>query len=79
MESVSISHLRQHLPEYIALVAGGKSVQVTVRGRAVAEIVPAGQPADDAAAARERLRGSVQRFDAPFEPVLAADEWDMNR
>ena len=34
---------------------------------------------DAAEAARGRLRGSLVRYDRPFEPVLPADDWDMNR
>lgn len=79
MSEVNVTTLRQHLPEYLARVARGERVRVTSRGRVIAEITPPAPAVDATQAARERLRGSVVRYDAPTEPVLAAEEWDMNR
>lgn len=79
MKEVGITALRQHLPEYIAMVAEGETVRVTLRGRVVAEIAPPTPAKDEASAARKRLRGSVLRYDQPLEPAIAPDEWDMNR
>ena len=42
-------------------------------------ITPPAPDADLSDAARARLRGSLLRYDAPFEPVIAPDEWEMNR
>jgi hypothetical protein len=28
---------------------------------------------------RRRLKGGVERFDDPFEPVISPDSWDMLR
>lgn len=79
MKEVGITALRRHLPEYIALVAGGETVRVTLRGRVVAEIGPPTPAKEEASAARKRLRGSVVRYDMPLEPAIAPDEWEMNR
>ena len=53
MAKVNITQLRQNLPEYLARVRAGDSVEVTVRGKVIARIVP---EQDRAAAARERLK-----------------------
>ena len=79
MKSVSISVLRENLPDYLARVARGERLRVTVRGRAVAEISPPAPEVDEAVAARARLKNSLVRFDRPLEPVTAAEEWDMNQ
>lgn len=79
MKDVNVTALRQNLPDYLALVERGETLRVTVHGRVIAEISPPTPRADQAAQARERLRGSLLRFDTPLEPVLVADEWDMNR
>ncbi len=79
MPGVNVTSLRQHLPEYLARVARGERLSVTLRGRVIAEISPPTPPVDAAAAARGRLKGSLLRYDQPLEPVLPADDWDMNR
>lgn len=79
MPGVNVTSLRQHLPEYLARVARGERLSVTLRGRVIAEISPPTPAADAAAAARGRLKGSLLRYDQPLEPVLPADDWDMNR
>jgi hypothetical protein len=45
----------------------------------IAEISPPTPPPDAAEAARDRLKGSLLRYDRPFDPVVPADDWDMNR
>ena len=79
MSGVNVTTLRQHLPEYLARVARGERLSVTLRGKVIAEISPPTPPADAAEAARGRLKGSLLRYDQPLEPVLPADDWDMNR
>lgn len=79
MKQVNVTVLRQNLPGYLALVERGETVSVTHRGRVIAEISPPSPADDEAGAARARLRNSLIRYDAPFEPVIAADEWEMNR
>lgn len=79
MSDVNITELRQHLPAYLAKVRKGERVRVTLRGKVVAEITPPAAMPEEAAAARMRLRGSLVRYDKPFEPVISPDEWEMNR
>ena len=50
MLGVSVTTLRQHLPEYLARVARGERLAVTLRGRVIAEILPP-TPQPDAAEA----------------------------
>jgi prevent-host-death family protein len=38
--SVNVSQLRQNLPEYLKKVQEGQEVEVTVRGKVIARIVP---------------------------------------
>jgi hypothetical protein len=35
--------------------------------------------ADEVALARKRLRGSVVRYDDPFEPAFPAEDWTVNK
>lgn len=54
----------------------GEPVTVTKRGRPVAEVKPVEK--------RERrsiigaMKGSVLRYDRPFDPVIDPDEWRAN-
>lgn len=79
MADINVTTLRQHLPEYLARVERGEHIRVTSRGRVIAEITPPSPEPDAAKAARARLKGSLLRFDAPLEPVIAPEEWEMNR
>lgn len=79
MKDVKVSELRQRLPEYLAKVRRGERLRVTSRGKVIAEIAPPAPSKDEAVAARARLRGSVLRYDDPLEPVIAPEEWEVNR
>lgn len=79
MKDVNVTTLRQNLPDYLAQVEQGETLRVTLRGRVIAEITPPAPDSDQSDAARARLRGSLLRYDAPFEPMIAPDEWEMNR
>ncbi len=79
MSEVNVTALRQHLPEYLARVERGERILVTSRGRVIAEIAPPTPEIHAADTARARLKGSLVRYDAPLEPVLPAEEWEMNR
>lgn len=79
MSEVNVTTLRQHLPEYLARVERGERIRVTSRGRIIAEIAPPAPEPDATEAARARLKGSLLRYDQPFDPVLPADDWEMNR
>jgi hypothetical protein len=52
---------------------------VTSRGQIVAELIPPTASADEVALARKRLRGSVVRYDDPFEPAFSAEDWTVNK
>lgn len=79
MKNISVTILRQKLPEYLAQVERGETLRVTVHGRAIAEISPPTPDHDEAAAARIRLRGSLLGYEKPLEPATALNEWDVNR
>lgn len=79
MKEVKVTELRQNLPAYLAKVRRGERVRVTSRGKVIAEISPPSASKKDVDAARARLRGSVLRYDDPTAPVIAPDEWDVNR
>jgi prevent-host-death family protein len=79
MKEVKVTELRQNLPTYLARVRRGERLRVTSRGKVIAELAPPAPSADEVAAARVRLRGSVRRYDRPLDPVIDPGEWDMNR
>ena len=79
MKEVKVTELRQNLPEYLAKVKRGERVRVTSRGKTIAEIAPPSALKKDIEAARSRLRGSVVKYERPFEPVIDPGEWDVNR
>lgn len=79
MNDVRVTELRQNLPEYLAKVRHGERVRVTSRGKVIAEISPPSASRKEAEAARARLRGSLLRYDGPFEPALGPGEWDVNK
>ncbi len=43
MERIGLRELRQHASRYVERAAGGESIEISVRGRLVARLVPAGQ------------------------------------
>lgn len=79
MKHVKVTELRQNLPEYLARVARGERVRVTSRGKVIVEISPPSASVDEAQLARQRLRGSVVRFDRPLDPVIEPEDWEMER
>lgn len=77
--NVNITELRQNLQAYLKRVRQGERIQVTSRGKVVAEIALPKPNADEAARARTQLRGSVVRYDDPLEPAIADEEWTVNQ
>ena len=47
MREIGVRELKQSLSETLREVGSGQQVRVTVRGRAIADIVPAGASAED--------------------------------
>jgi prevent-host-death family protein len=54
MREIGVRELKQSLSETLRAVGRGHQVRITVRGKAVADIVPAGAAASD-----DRIRGLV--------------------
>jgi prevent-host-death family protein len=79
MEDVKVTELRQNLPAYLAKVRRGERLQVTSRGKVIAELAPPSAARKDVEAARARLRGSLVKYDKPTEPVIDPAEWEVNK
>lgn len=79
MADVNVTELRQNLPAYLARVRRGERLRITSRGKVIAELSPPAPSDAEARKARAALKGSVLRYDKPFEPVLDPLEWDANR
>ena len=76
MAKVKITELRQNLPTYLARVKAGDTVEVTVRGRVIARIVP---EEDRQAAARQWLK--KLRKTARIGDIMSpsGESWDAER
>ena len=76
MAKVKITELRQNLPTYLARVKAGDTVEVTVRGRVIARIVP---EEDRQAAARKWLKKlrNTARIGDIMSP--SGEAWDAER
>jgi len=76
MAKVNVTQLRQNLPEYLARARAGEPVEVTVRGKVIARIVPEG---DRAEAARQRLK--ALRGKARVGDVMSpsGERWNAGR
>lgn len=73
---VSKSHFKAHALELFRQVeASGEPLVVTDHGRPSIEVRPYRQPAPSAADPLDALRGTVLRFDKPFEPV-GENDWE---
>jgi antitoxin (DNA-binding transcriptional repressor) of toxin-antitoxin stability system len=80
MPQVPVTELRQNLPAWLGRVRKGERLAITSRGKVIAELSPPSNPHKTASdAARAFLRGSVLRYDRPFDPAVEPHEWDMNR
>jgi prevent-host-death family protein len=77
MLHVSVTAFRKHVPDYLGKVQKGEDITLTSRGKAVARLVP---PLDERLMAMEQLaelRGTVLKYDDPFEPAVPPDEWEV--
>ncbi|MFM9088238.1 MAG: type II toxin-antitoxin system Phd/YefM family antitoxin [Cyanobium sp.] len=76
---ISKSHFKAHALELFRQVeASGEPLLVTDHGCPSIEVRPYRPPNGPAADPLEQLRGSVLRFDDPFEPACD-DNWDALR
>jgi prevent-host-death family protein len=61
MNSVNVTELRQHLPDYLKQVQEGEEIEVTLHGKTIARIVPDrnGSKREAALKRLDALRGTV--------------------
>jgi prevent-host-death family protein len=79
VKSIKVTELRQNLPAYLAKVKRGERVRVTSRGKAIAELAPPSATRAEIDGARKRLKGSVIKYERPFDPVIEPGDWEANR
>jgi prevent-host-death family protein len=77
--NVKVTELRRNLPSYLRRVRRGERIRVTSHGQVIAELAPATSLPEEAESARKRLRGSLLRYDQPFEPVVPEESWSANQ
>jgi prevent-host-death family protein len=77
MNSVNVTQLRQHLPEYLKQVQQGEEIAITLHGKTIARIVPEHQETKREAALKrlEAVRGTMIVGDilAPLDEVWTGD------
>ena len=78
-KDVNVTELRQNLPTYLAKVRKGEAAAGDLAGQGHRRADAAAASKSESDEARERLRGSVLRFDRPTDPVFDPEEWDVNR
>jgi prevent-host-death family protein len=76
MAKVNVTQLRQNLPEYLARARAGEPVEVTVRGKVIARIVPEGDRAEGARERLKALRGKARVGDV-MSP--SGERWNAGR
>lgn len=77
MEHIPKSKFRPRALEYLRQVQETrKGLIVTDRGRPVLKISPCERTPGPKAARLNRLRGTLIRYDDPFEPV-GVEDWDI--
>ncbi len=77
MITVPVTTFRKHIPDYLSKVQKGEDISLTSRGKVVARLLP---PLDERQSAQEQLaalRGTVLKYDDPFEPAVAPEEWEV--
>ncbi|MEI6269880.1 MAG: type II toxin-antitoxin system prevent-host-death family antitoxin [Methylococcaceae bacterium] len=77
MNSVNVTELRQHLPDYLKQVQQGEEIAITLHGKTIARIVPDRKESRREAALKrlEALRGTVIIGDilAPLDEEWTGD------
>jgi prevent-host-death family protein len=77
MAKVNITELRQNLPSYLGRARDGEAVEVTVRGRVIARIVPG---EDKRSAARARLKALRGKARITGDLLVSSGEiWNAER
>jgi antitoxin (DNA-binding transcriptional repressor) of toxin-antitoxin stability system len=79
MVDVNVTDLRQNLPAYLERARRGERIRVTSRGEIIAEMSSPKAAKEEAAAVREKLRGSVLHDEAPTEPAHGPEDWTANQ
>jgi prevent-host-death family protein len=77
MNSVNVTELRQHLPDYLKQVQQGEEIAITLHGKTIARIVPDRKESEREAALKrlEALRGTMIVGDilAPLDEAWTGD------
>ena len=77
MNSVNVTELRQHLPDYLKQVQQGEEIEITLHGKTIARLVPDRKESKREAALKrlDALRGTVIVGDilAPLEEEWTGD------
>jgi prevent-host-death family protein len=77
MNSVNVTELRQHLPDYLKQVQQGEEIAITLHGKTIARIVPnrKGNEREAALKRLEALRGKMIADDilAPLDEEWTGD------
>jgi prevent-host-death family protein len=73
MREVNITELRNHLPTYMKAVQKGEPINIVSRGRVIARIIPAEEPA---LAARQRLIALREKCSVGDVVSPSGEEWD---
>ncbi len=77
MNSVNVTELRQHLPDYLKQVQQGEEIAITLHGKTIAHIVPNRKDSEREAALKrlEALRGKMIVGDilAPLDEEWTGD------
>jgi prevent-host-death family protein len=79
MKPVKVTELRQNLPQYLARVRRGERIRVTSRGKTIAELAPPSATQAEIEAARKRLKGSLVKYERPFDPAADPADWEANK
>ena len=81
MNSVNVTELRQHLPDYLKQVQQGEEIAITLHGKTIARIVPdRNENKSETALKRlEALRGTVIVGDilAPLDEEWTGDAYNL--
>lgn len=76
-QTVSKAQFKAQALEYLRDVENNKQpIIITHAGKPVVKVIPY-QEKDQDKIIRESLKGSVLRYDDPFEPAIDPEDWDM--